>query len=610
MGLAPQLDWSRSGNVADVELLYPAPTRFTAFGIENYGYRDRVVYPLRVELERPGEAARLKLDATILVCAEICVPETFTLGLDVPAGATAALDGDGAALIARFAERVPTANGADIAVERIDHDRDSGRYVVTLRGKRPLADPDVFIESEGARFGAPEPALFFEGGTLARIAIPASVDGRRPDDALVTAVDGSLAVEQEVAVSTDDAAYAAPTISLGSAARLAGFLGLAFLGGLILNLMPCVLPVLSIKLAGALSMRAGSDGGDLARIRRGFLWSAAGVMSFALGLAAVLIGLRASGVAVGWGMQFQNPFFLTFVVAVLGLFALSMLDAVHLDLPASWNRRMALAGGLGVEGKGHAGDFLAGAFAALLATPCSAPFLGTAVAFALASGAAETAAVFAALGLGLALPYLVVAARPSLVRRLPRPGPWMAWLRRVLALALAVTAAWLLTVLAANVGWPAALAVAGLIGLAMALLVAPLDRRLRIGTARGGRRGRLRRAGRAGFLTRPARIDTGGGPCLGRVRPFLHPRARGTRRDGVRRRHRRLVPHLQGEQAPGALRPARAGAAERDHRDARRLDAAGRRHPRLSQEQGPLRHPVQCRLWPGGAGGHHAVPNC
>ena len=484
VGLAPQLDWSRSGNVADVELLYPAPTRFTAFGIENYGYRDRVVYPLRVELERPGEAARLNLDATILVCAEICVPETFTLGLDVPAGATAALDGDGAALIARFAERVPTADDRSVEVERVAHDKDAGRYVVTVRADGPLNDPQVFLEIAGAKFGAPEEPVVTEGGRRVRIAVPVSVEGYGPDLAIVTVADGKRAVEHEVEIDTDTADYSLLLfIRIDSFLDTLGFLGLAFLGGLILNLMPCVLPVLSIKLAGALSMRAGSDGGDPARIRRGFLWSAAGVMSFALGLAAVLIGLRASGVAVGWGMQFQNPFFLTFVVAVLGLFALSMLDVVHLDLPASWNRRMALAGGPGVEGKGHAGDFLAGAFAALLATPCSAPFLGTAVAFALASGAAETAAVFAALGLGLALPYLVVAARPSLVRRLPRPGPWMAWLRRVLALALAVTAAWLLTVLAANVGWPAALAVAGLIGLAMALLVAPLDRRLRMGTA-------------------------------------------------------------------------------------------------------------------------------
>ena len=487
VGLAPQLDWSRSANVERVDLLYPAPTRFRAFDIENYGYRDRVVYPLEVRLERPGEPARLALDATILVCAEICIPETFRLTLDLPASDAPAVDEGAAALIGEYAARVPTRRDDTVVTHTVTRD---DTLIVTAASTLPFGKPQVFAEYGDLVFDEPRVTLAPDARSL-RAELPIlKGDPGRIKEGMVTLVDDRRAVE---ATSLLNASSAPPPVGVdvptdlapgdvgGTAAAPTGWLGfvaLAFLGGLILNLMPCVLPVLSIKLAGALQMRDG----ELSRIRRGFLWSAAGVMTFALALAAALVALRASGVAVGWGMQFQNPLFLSFVIAILALFALAMLDRVHLDLPASWNRRMALAGGGSASG-GHAGDFLAGAFAALLATPCSAPFLGTAVAFALAGGAGDTLLIFAALGLGLAAPYLLVAARPSLVRRLPKPGPWMVWLRRALALALVATALWLLSVLAAVSGWIAALCVAALVVVAGALLVVPLDRRLRLGGA-------------------------------------------------------------------------------------------------------------------------------
>ena len=487
VGLAPQLDWSRSRNVGSVRLLYPAPTRFRAFDIENYGYKDRVVYPLEVHLARPGEAARLRLDATLLVCAEICVPETFQLALDLPAGDAPVVDEAAASLIARFAQRVPV-DREDVSIPTVGNSAD--RVVLLARSRTPFSDPQVFAEIGDTTFEAPVLTFSADRREL-RAELPLTKQDSLGgfNEGLATIVDGTRAHEETITLHARPANAVALTGTEASGGAegaigvsgVLGFVALAFLGGLILNLMPCVLPVLSIKLAGALAMRGTADGGDLARIRRGFLWSAAGVMTFALALAALLVALRASGVAVGWGMQFQNPVFLAFVIAVLAVFALAMLDRVTIDLPASWNRRMALAGG--PAGGSHMGDFLTGAFAALLATPCSAPFLGTAVAFALAGGAGEVAIVFAALGLGLAAPYLLVAARPSLVRRLPRPGPWMAWLRGVLALALIATAAWLLSVLAVVAGGRAALAVAALVALATALLAVPLDRRLRLGAA-------------------------------------------------------------------------------------------------------------------------------
>ena len=241
---------------------------------------------------------------------------------------------------------------------------------------------------------------------------------------------------------------------------------MALLGGLILNVMPCVLPVLGIKLAGAI--RAG--GAAPGRVRAGFLASAAGVMAFVWTLAALVLAAKAAGLAVGWGVQFQNPVFLAAMVAVTALFAANLAGAFEIALPQGFATPLA-------RGRaGLAGDFATGAFAAVLATPCSAPFLGTAVAFALAGGAPEVALVFTMLGLGLAAPYLAVAARPSLVARLPRPGRWMLWVRAALALMLLATALWLAWVLSSVAGLRAALAVGALV--AAAALVASLRGRI------------------------------------------------------------------------------------------------------------------------------------
>jgi suppressor for copper-sensitivity B len=243
---------------------------------------------------------------------------------------------------------------------------------------------------------------------------------------------------------------------------MAMMLGLAVLGGLILNLMPCVLPVLSIKLLSVI----GHGGGERRAVRQGFLASAAGIMVAFLALASVLAALKAAGTTVGWGMQFQHSWFLVAMTAMITLFAANLWGFLEIPLP------QVLADAFGHRGEtpGLAGHFFSGAFATLLATPCSAPFLGTAVGFALARGPAEIVAVFAALGLGLALPYLAVAAFPAMATRLPHPGPWVVTLRRILGFVLAATAVWLLTVIDAQVGPKAAGAVAGTMVLLLVVL--------------------------------------------------------------------------------------------------------------------------------------------
>jgi suppressor for copper-sensitivity B len=194
-------------------------------------------------------------------------------------------------------------------------------------------------------------------------------------------------------------------------------------------------------------------------VRLSFLASAAGIIFSFLILAGILILMKQSGASIGWGIQFQQPLFLIALMLIVVLFACNMWGFFEIHLPrwvADMGERSSHVHGLG-------GHFLTGAFATLLATPCSAPFLGTAVGFALSQGPGEILMVFAALGLGLALPYLLIALFPGVATRLPKPGQWMVTLRKILGLALLATAAWLLTVLAAQIGLNAAFALSGLI---------------------------------------------------------------------------------------------------------------------------------------------------
>ena len=453
VGMAPRIDWSGSTNVAEARVFWPAPSRFRAFGIENYGYKGEVVLPLEIVLERAGEPAALSARVDLLVCETICIPEAFALELDLPAGE--GIDRGAAALIGEWAMRVPGSEGAQVTAAALTADA----LVVEVKADHALASPDIFPEFADGAFGEPDLRLAEDGRVLWASLPLASRPTGAPQG--LTLTDGSWAATVPLTLS-----QAAPVPPHGErtkdgAGGLLVTLGLALLGGLILNVMPCVLPVLAIKLTGAIKLHA-ADG---AHVRRSFLASAAGVIAFMLVLALGVLTVRAAGGAVGWGVQFQSPAFLATLVLLLMLFAANMAGLFEIALPVSWQTAMTRwSGGDGTTSL--VPDFLTGAFAALLATPCSAPFLGTAVAFALGGSTLDVLLIFAALGLGLAAPYLLVAARPSLVRLLPRPGRWMSTIKAVLAAALLGTAIWLVWILAGVAGPGAALATLALAALA------------------------------------------------------------------------------------------------------------------------------------------------
>lgn len=444
-GYPPKIDWTGSKNLGDVTVLWPAPKRFVLAGLQNHGYAGEVVLPLDVALPQPGKAATAKASLDYLACAQICVPMQASLSLTLPHGP--AQPSDFAHLISRFAALVPgPADRHGLSVEAVEAvgEGETSLLRVTVSASAPFDHPDLFVEPpELASFDAPRLTLSADRTRLvAEMAVlPGTLTAPlAANPVTVTLVDGDRAAE----LTRTPSVGAVLVAGGGAGPTLWAMLGVALLGGVILNLMPCVLPVLSIKVLGAL----GHGGGELRHIRASFLASAAGIVVSFLALAAVAVAVKAAGAAVGWGIQFQQPAFLAVMIALLLGFALNLWGAFEIRLPSALMN-------VGAGGGHHTllGHFLSGAFATLLATPCSAPFLGTAIGFALARGPAEIVAIFAALGLGMAVPYLAVAAWPRAAQALPRPGAWMVRVRQVMGVALAGTAVWLAVILATQMGW-------------------------------------------------------------------------------------------------------------------------------------------------------------
>jgi suppressor for copper-sensitivity B len=454
-GFPPDVDWSKSENLDRLNIAWPVPRRFSVLGFETLGYKDEVVLPLQARVATPGQPVQVNVSVRYLTCAEICVPQQATLSLKLPRGPVK--HSVQANLLARYNAQVPREGARHgMALDRAAVSSKGEELILRVHAEAavPFDAPDLLVEGpEGSFFSRPRVSfsddrkmatLTVEGGGIAA----EKLDGK---PLRFTLVDGNRAMERELTVRLGDIVEMPLRSRPGDDLTFLSVLLLAVLGGLILNLMPCVLPVLSIKLLKVV----GHGGADRGAVRVGFLASAAGILFSFMVLATVLVGLKASGMAIGWGIQFQQPVFLVAIAAILTLFACNLFGLFEFHLPsafAGWAARHS-------HGRSLVGHFMTGALATLLATPCSAPFLGTAVGFALSRGATEIYAVFFALGIGLAIPFLAIAAMPSLATRLPRPGAWMVKLRRVLAVALVGTAVWLLSVLYVQSGPDTTLAV-------------------------------------------------------------------------------------------------------------------------------------------------------
>jgi len=445
-GIAPVFDWSASSNIGSASVSWPAPSRLVVSGLQNSVYTGDVILPVNLKLVRRDAATRISLKLDYASCANVCVPEHSELMLTLPAGAGSA--SSEAAQIAAALRKVPrTPADADISVlhSAVQQTASGRRLKVELRsGSTPFRSPDLFVEGAGAGLPAAPSVQLSDHGRRAALEVALPPVGAKDDPLRVSVVDGPRAAEFSVAT-----AATAPGDDHGIAVMLA----LALLGGLVLNFMPCVLPVLSIKVFSVVK----AAGTERKTARAMALATAFGIItSFGI-LAAVLSILKLAGASLGWGIQFQQPWFLAGMAVMTTLFAASFFGWLPIGLP-----RFLSDGSSGATHRGPLIEaFTGGMLSTLLATPCSAPLVGTVVGFALARTPVEIAAVLLALGAGMALPFLTLALAPSLATRLPRPGRWMIELRRIMGLMLLATSAWLVASLWTVGGEATALLVSG-----------------------------------------------------------------------------------------------------------------------------------------------------
>ena len=436
---------------------WPAPTRLPDGPLMSYGYTGDVVLPLTIPTG-PAQAGMLHIAATAqwLACAEICVPESGSFVLDLPRGdaAESAL----APLFANAAARAPRPSPFEAVLSAGDVLILSGAGL----GPRLVADAWFLPATPGLiNQGAAQPVHISRG----RVAITLRPERQLASEPRLAGV----VVLRDPAGQESFLSIAAPHLHGPDWSALPRLLLFALLGGIVLNLMPCVFPVLAIK-ALALVRLSGAARRQM-QLSAGFY--TAGVLIAFAALGALMLSLRAAGALVGWGFQFQS---VVFVAAVCWL-----LFAVGLNLAGLFEISGRAAGlGQGLAARpSHAGDFATGLLAVLVATPCTAPFMGLAVAGALAAPSAFAMAVFLAMGLGLALPYVAVALLPGLAARLPRPGSWMVVLRQALAFPVFATCAWLAWVAAIEGGDRAVLVLAaGLVLLSLAAWLLGLSQRL------------------------------------------------------------------------------------------------------------------------------------
>ena len=466
-GLPTRIQWLLPEGWKAGEIQWPYPSPLPVGPLMNYGYEDEVV--LLSELTPPASATPgkfpVKARAEWLVCKDICIPEKGELDIVLTVSAAEpSINPRWQASIDRARNQLPV-------------DVPGWKYESWLRGKtlRVRMTPP-----EGAT--APAKAAFFpERESLIEPAAPQKVarEGRaiviemklaEPVVAGLQAVKGVAvseggwagsnarkAIDVEAALGTEPAAAAGTTSgSVGTSALAA--LAFALIGGLLLNLMPCVFPVLGIKVMGFVEHAHG----DARAMRlQGVIFSVGVVLSF-LALAGLMLALRAGGTQLGWGFQLQSP------VVVMLLAALFFVLALNLSGVFEWGAfAQSVTSSLTAKGR-YADAFLSGVLATVVATPCTAPFMGAAVGFTLTQDAALSLAIFATLGVGMALPVLLLSLFPRLLKRLPKPGAWMETFKQVLAFPLYATVAWLAWVLGAQAGNDAVFGLlAGLVLVAM-----------------------------------------------------------------------------------------------------------------------------------------------
>ncbi|MCB5302464.1 protein-disulfide reductase DsbD family protein [Yersinia bercovieri] len=455
-GIAPTIAWDLPLDA--VKWHWPVPQRFDVSGISTQGYHQQVMLPIVISGPLPK---RVSGTLTLSTCSNVCILTDYPFSLDLSSPISAENQQQFMHDFAQAMGQVPIANAL---TKQIQVGYGNGEVQILALREEGWQQPALFFDSlDDVDLG--KPIVSVQGNQLSvRVA---ATDGWGEGTA-------DLRGKPLTMVISDAGLAQETTLNIGSALRLPAssttfwsWIFMALAGGLILNLMPCVLPVLAMKLGSILQ----TEQQTRRQVRWQFLASSAGIISSFWLLALLMTALRLGNHALGWGIQFQSPWFIGFMVLVTALFTANLLGLFDIQLSSSLNSRIAAPRIEKSGARGMAGHFGQGALATLLATPCSAPFLGTAVAFALAAPLPALWGIFTALGVGMSLPWLAVAAWPTLALCLPRPGRWMIHLRIAMGVLMLASSLWLLTLMISHIGLLAVIITAGVLLLALLLAI-------------------------------------------------------------------------------------------------------------------------------------------
>jgi len=434
-GFAQTISWENSSNVKNVNILWPTPVEFEILGLTSLGYENNVIFPLEVEIEDELQNTFLNLHVSFLICKDICIPGDARIFLEIPSGEKKLTDKY--FNLEQALSFLPKKNFNSSYIKKIYANVFKNNQYSTIQlqfeSDKSFFNPKIFLHTP---FGLP----------VVKNSITYSSDNK-----LITAdfnFDNDLISEEkfplEVIIKDKNHNFEKIlNIQMGEILLNSKFnnkyiyyILISLLAGLILNVMPCVFPILSIKLMSVFSA-------DQDNARVSFLTTAFGIISSFVLLGLIFILLQYSKVSIAWGMQFQQPYFLILITLVIFLFMMNMFGQFEITLPNKLNN-LSFFGSIN---NAYLKDFFNGFFATLMATPCSAPFVGTAITAAFTETYTTGISIFLFMGIGMSFPYLLIASFPKLINFIPKPGKWMVYIKYFLGLLLLATVIWLSNIL-------------------------------------------------------------------------------------------------------------------------------------------------------------------
>ena len=421
-GAPLSIEFNDNSGILEKEILFPFPKRFTDYDIETIGYEKEIIFPVRLKLDESKKKITSKINLQYLVCKDICIPISIEKNLNH------SLDKSSKdikkSVLYNYLEKVPRQNTNYFSIKEL----------------KKISDKKISFKIDDLNFDKINVFAFSNLSTLSTKTFSKknfsfieviTDDNFNENEAIDLVISDGQKIE-EIKINISD-------FKLGKERKIFYFLLLALLGGIILNFMPCVLPVLSLKMISLLNVSNESQ----FLIKKNILSVISGIFFSFISLSILIIFFKSIGTQVGWGFQFQNVYFLFTITIIILIFALNLLGFFEILLPHSLLNKLNKI----TSSNNNGGYFLSGMFATLMATPCSAPFLGTAIGFSAITSNQNIFFIFSFIALGFSLPYFLILLKPTFLKLIPTPGEWMLNFKFFLGLILLITSSWLMSLL-------------------------------------------------------------------------------------------------------------------------------------------------------------------